>query len=806
MTAATDGTDRVTDRGTDLGASPGADLNSVLGPLEGQHILLTGATGFVGQALLEKLLAEYPSTRISVLIRPRGALTGQKRLTSLMRKPVFRPWRERVGAEEADRQVAERVTVIESSMGDVADLPTDLDVLIHSASTVSFDPPIDEAFRTNVQGAVGLYEALVRTGSDPHVVHVSTAYVGGIRKGTVVEASLAHDVQWRTELDAAISARAAVEASSRRPEVLRSLIAAARTESGKVGPQAVAAAAEEGRREWVQKRLVEYGRARAQSLGWADVYALTKSLSERVAEDLWAGNGHRLSVVRPAIIESALAHPFPGWIDGFKVADPLIIAYGRGLLPEFPGLPDSILDIIPVDIVVNATLAVAATPPPVEAPQYFHLSSGGRNPLTFRDMYENVLRYFSANPIPDDQRGHIRVPSWAFPGSKAIERTLALNEKANVAARRLLLRLPTSATTRSWMRGVSARAQDLELLRSYADLYQSYTQAEIVYDDSRTASLGRAVAPDRQDVHGFDAASIDWDDYMQRVHLPAVTTLMKTFSSRPRAKAVGEKALPTNPRAVAVFDLEGTILASNIVEQYLWVRLASLPTSHWPSELADLLASLPRDLQAERRDRGEFIRTFLRRYEGVDDARMRALVRESVSDALLARMKPEAIRRVREHRAAGHRTVLVTGAVDVLVEPFASLFDEVVASSMHVRDGRWTGYLSGPPLVDEARAAWLRLYAERHDIDLSASYAYGDSHADRAWMELVGHPQAVNPDAALYQHAVQKHWRIRLWHDLRHRRLDSLVGVLRSESALPTPAPARSAGADQTPSVEETTA
>ena len=73
----------------------------------------------------------------------------------------------------------------------------------------------------------------------------------------------------------------------------------------------------------------------------------------------WAGDGHRLSVVRPAIIESSLRHPFPGWIDGYKVADPLIMAYAKGALPEFPGLPDSVLDVTPVDFVVNAIVTLA---------------------------------------------------------------------------------------------------------------------------------------------------------------------------------------------------------------------------------------------------------------------------------------------------------------------------------------------------------------------------------------------------------------------------------------------------------------
>ncbi|WP_371733932.1 SDR family oxidoreductase [Subtercola sp. PAMC28395] len=762
----------------DAVVNPGPDAE-VFAPLEGQHIMLTGATGFVGQALLEKLLSDYPTTRMTLLIRPKGSLTGEARLTSLLRKPVFSKWRERVGADEVDRAMRERITVVESSMGSVAAMPADLDVLIHSASTVSFDPPIDEAFKTNVGGAVGLYEALLRTGSDPHVVHVSTAYVGGIRKGTAVEESLKHTVDWRAEMDAAVAARAQVEASSRRPEVLRKLIAAARSEVGKVGPQAIAAAAEQGRVEWVTKRLVDYGRTRAQSLGWADVYALTKSMSERVAEQLWAGNGHRLSVVRPAIIESALNHPFPGWIDGFKVADPLIIAYGRGLLPEFPGLPDSILDIIPVDIVVNATLAVAANPPAVEEPKYYHLSSGGRNPLTMRDIYENVLTYFRANPIPDDQRGHIRAPLWSFPGAKAIARALRFGERTNSYARKTLLRLPSSSVTRDWMRSVSSRQTDLELLRAYSDLYQNYTQAEIIYDDSRTAALNEQLPLSERAKFGFNSQLIDWDHYLQQVHFPAVTTLMRTFSSRPRPKAQVEKPLPHNPDAVAVFDLEGTVLATNIIEQYLWVRLASLDKSKWPAELANLFGSLPRYIATDRRDRGEFLRTFLRRYEGVDEAALRELIRDSVGDVLLQRIRPEAVRQIRKHREAGHRTVLVTGTIDVFTSPFVSLFDEVVASSMHSQNGIWTGYLSKPPLVDEARAAWLRIYAEREGIDLSKSYAYGDSHADRAWLELVGNPQAVNPDAALYQHATVKHWRIHQWTDNKISPIDTIAELLR---------------------------
>src|SRR5699024_3328631 len=142
---------------------------------------------------------------------------------------------------------------------------------------------------------------------------------------------------------------------------------------------------------------------------------------ERVAEDLW-GSSHRLSIVRPTIIESSLKHPYPGWIDGFKVADPLIAAYGRGMLPEFPALADTILDVIPVDYVVNAALAAAATPPPESRPQYVQVSSGSRNPLRIGVLVRLVRSYFRKHPLTDADGSFVQVPNWTFPNGRSEER------------------------------------------------------------------------------------------------------------------------------------------------------------------------------------------------------------------------------------------------------------------------------------------------------------------------------------------------------------------------------------------------
>ncbi|MEQ1738167.1 MAG: SDR family oxidoreductase, partial [Rhodoglobus sp.] len=362
-------------------------------------------------------------------------------------------------------------------------------------------------------------------------------------------------------------------------------------------------------------RLVDFGRTRAESLGWTDVYTLTKAFAERAAEELWSEAGHRLSVLRPSIIESSLYHPYPGWIDGFKVADPLIIAYGRGQLPDFPGLPDSVLDVIPVDFVVNAALAVAARPAKPNKPEYFQIVSGKTNPLPLYRMYENVNQYFTNNPLPDE-KGDIKVPLWRFPGGQKVEEALAKREQQVVRAERIIERLPTTPRTRKWLDTVSTGKHGLGQLRAFTELYRAYVQTEIIFDDTNTRALLKSLPRKLQETEGFDVTEIDWEDYFQKVHFPAVTTLTRAFATRPSARTRASRALPVRSDIVAIFDLEGTVLESNLVKQYLQLWAGSVPRARVAHDLANFTFSLPKYLRAERRDRGEFIRTFMRRYKG----------------------------------------------------------------------------------------------------------------------------------------------------------------------------------------------
>src|SRR5512132_1591354 len=359
--------------------------------LAGKKIVMTGVTGFIGEQLLWKILTERPETRPAVLVRRKGSASARDRMIAVVKKPIFNDLRKAAGG--AAELLDTRVGVIEGDLPNVPQLPTDLDIVVHCAGDVSFDPPIDQAFTTNVIGTKALLDRMLEAVTDevgerrkvPHYVHISTAYTAGRRRGAIPEAPHVHDIDYDAEAAAGIAMRDLIEEESRTSAQLAKLRKEAEREHRQAGFLTTAAATERRRIEWVQTELIKAGTERARSLGWTDAYTFTKALGERVVTDV--GRDVHVSIVRPAIVESSWAHPYPGWIEGFKMAEPLILAYGRGELPEFPGSPDSVLDIVPCDLVVNAIVAVCASTPEVGRPEYYHVGSGARNPLTIADMY-----------------------------------------------------------------------------------------------------------------------------------------------------------------------------------------------------------------------------------------------------------------------------------------------------------------------------------------------------------------------------------------------------------------------------------
>jgi hypothetical protein len=138
-------------------------------------------------------------------------------------------------------------------------------------------------------------------------------------------------------------------------------------------------------------------------------------------------------------------------------------------------------------------------------------------------------------------------------------------------------------------------------------------------------------------------------------------------------------------RQVAAFDLENTLIASNVVESYSWLATRRLDRGERLRYTLRTLKEAPGLLKLDRVDRGDFLRHFYRRYEDAPLAQIETDSQQLLTELILTKGFPPGLRRVREHRALGHRTILITGALDFAVEGLRPLFDEIVAAEMSVR-------------------------------------------------------------------------------------------------------------------------
>ncbi|MBD0357860.1 MAG: HAD-IB family hydrolase, partial [Rubrobacter sp.] len=647
---------------------------------------------------------------------------------------------------------------------DLAELSREVDAVIHSAASVIFDAPLDAAMNSNVRGTLGLLTLARGWEKKPLFMHVSTSYVAGTMKGLVPEeapdAFSPNDIRLdpKGEVEHLDGIVREVEEASRERDLMRHFTTEASRELGMVGEETeVAERVEQLRRAWARERLVERGNERAQELGWQDVYTFTKSLAERrVLEE----RGELpLIILRPAIIESSISEPRPGWIQGSRMADPIIMAFAKGILREFPGDPETIVDLVPVDHVVNAVIAAAAkglADRPTE-PEVYQVASGERNPLRYRDFYEHVREYFLENPLRDSGGRPIPPPEWSFPGRRRVEGKLRAELTGLKLAGRLTSWMPEGYLKMD-LRGRVARAEKRARMSFYySRIYGTYADMNSTFSSARTLELYRSLPEEKQSEFPFDIAAVDWRAWLQETHLPAITS--KPGRKRRRGHASEEKP----GEVAAIFDVDGTLLASNVVSHYAWLKLRDLPAALRPLWAATLVARVPYYWALDKISRAHFNRAFYRNYRGWKPARARRLGAESFSGYVLKRLYPEAVETLREHKRAGHRIVLLSGALDFILEPFEDLADDVLTARLEEENGVYTGELSGTPVAGEARARMLASFARRRNVDLSRSYAYADSISDLPMLEAVGNPMVINPDARLRAAAKERGWQVKHW-------------------------------------------
>ena len=333
----------------------------------------------------------------------------------------------------------------------------------------------------------------------------------------------------------------------------------------------------------------------------------------------------------------------------------------------------------------------------------------------------------------------------------------------------MLQALPLRGKQAAWAGKLDERKTEVERALEYVVLYGAYAECEAVYEVDNLLGMWAGLdAVDQRDF-AFDPRVIDWPRYVHEIHLPSVVqhARVKTTPGRVRTdeRATRLRAgVLSKERHVAAFDLENTLIASNVVESYAWLATRRLPTDDRSRFVLKTLVEAPGLLALDRKDRGDFLRHFYRRYEDAPSAVLEDDARELLTRLIVTKSFPAGIRRVREHRALGHRTVLITGALDFVVEPLRPLFDEIVAAKMGRRnDGTFSGELTSVPPTGETRAQILSDYCASEGLDVGEAVAYADSTSDLPMLEVVGFPVAVNPETRLAAIARKRGWLVEQW-------------------------------------------
>ncbi|CAN0927495.1 Fatty acyl-CoA reductase 2, chloroplastic [Linum grandiflorum] len=476
--------------------------------LSGKVWLITGATGFLGKVLVEKILRTIPDTRkIYMLIKAKDDKAALHRLqTEIIEADIFRALKQQHGESYESFMLSKLVPVVgDLTRGDpellgleshVADFVADqVDVMVNSAANTTFDERYDTSVNTNTRGAINLMRFAGKCKNLKVFLHVSTMYANGGRTGTVMEKPFRNG-------DTTLELAAGGSTAAGDNDTLRPLTVDVGSEIKLALDRAACASS-------TDQDLILLGSERAKKFGWHDTYTFTKAMGEMMIGEYAQLPDFNVPVVvlRPSIIESTYyADPFSGWIEGNRMMDPIAQAYGKGWLTSFPGDPNAIIDVIPVDMVVNAALAAITrhgtlmsstekdSNPTVNI---YQIGSSVSNPMTLSQLFTFFHLHFESSPILNDDGS----PICEY---KPIDLCSTLEEFSSDLCRRL---------------------SNLKLCRRLTrmgTLYKPYAYFMGRYDCSNTEKLMEEMSDAERMKFGFDVRKIDWKRYIAELHLPGL--------------------------------------------------------------------------------------------------------------------------------------------------------------------------------------------------------------------------------------------------------------------------------------------
>ena len=509
---------------------------SVRSVLRGKHIMLIGVTGFIGKVWLVNALLDLPEiARFYLLIRSQKSNSAERRFEKLVEdSPVFDPLFARHGAR-LGRYLASRVEVFEGDVSqpglglapDVSQaLRKNLDLIINSSGLTDFNPDLRDALAANVGAAVNLVE-FVRQSDHAALLHLSTCYVAGTRDGRVTErlrpdytpagvAGFDAEHEW-SALRAMIEQDKEKAESPEISEQLRQQAFAKEHAAKGLHGAALDNQIRKNRVRWLRNTLTEAGTKRALELGWPNTYTFTKSLAESLIAKY--GAGLPIAVVRPAIVETSLSRPFPGWNEGINTSASLSYLLGT-YFRQLPSNQRKRLDLIPVDAVCRGMTLIAAALLERRHETVYQLATSVTNPCDMgRSIELTSLAHRKHYRAQEGLESWLRLRFDAIPVSKQrYQRMSAPAQKAIIKSiQRIMSALPLKKTP------FTKAERNLEKVEKLIELFEPFIlRNEHDFVAENVERLSQALVRDERGGFSYDSRAIDWWNYWINVHIPAL--------------------------------------------------------------------------------------------------------------------------------------------------------------------------------------------------------------------------------------------------------------------------------------------
>ncbi|KAL4295661.1 hypothetical protein GQ457_12G027500 [Hibiscus cannabinus] len=479
--------------------------------LQGKTILVTGATGFLSKVFVEKILRLQPKVnKLYLLLRAQDEESALQRLNDeIISTELFKVVREKWGSE-FNHFLSSKVVVV---AGDISSknlrikdstlrqkMQKEIEIVVNMAATTNFFERYDVALDINTFGALNVLNFGKKCDKVKLFLHVSTAYVCGEQKGIILEKRFyMGEKKETTNLDIIDERRIA----EKKLDQLRH---------------------QSPSNEALTMKMKEFGLKRAKLNGWPNTYVFTKAMGEML---LGKFKGEfPLVIIRPSMISSTYKQPFPGWIEGLRTIDSVIMSYGKGRLTCFPGNLNSALDVIPVDMVVNAmTVAMEVHYANHQYSQetIYHVSSSLQNPMKISDFRKFMHSYFIKNPWIDRNGQSVKVGK-----EMVISRAdlFSLSMKVKYVLPLKVLYLVNILSAQRLKKVYTKHDRKIKFVIRLAELYKPYECFSLPNSfDGRNLEKLEKVAEERGiEVAEFDfnSKNIDWGDYIMNIHIPGL--------------------------------------------------------------------------------------------------------------------------------------------------------------------------------------------------------------------------------------------------------------------------------------------